>query len=446
MDPSRCITKRYRRLIEPGHGATTRRNSAGRVVVAVVVVSAFGALFAHAYRESIAAVIEWFGDSRNPTAAADSLPWWVTALIVTGGLALASELAYRVHCRRGQRVGFEAIAAAARGEGAGPDVKCTLARASATWVAMSGLASLGREAPILETGGSVGAYVGGKLRLSTAHLAVVGVAAGFASAYHAPAAAVFYVREHVVPGARWRVTAYAVVGAVLGFVGVALVFHSEAPFPRAHHPFSASSLTLVAVGLAPAYLAARGFFALRHRVINPSTWFLRHRRAVAATAAVTAGVLIASMPLTSGNGMDLIRRGAVESTLAIGALLLVGKLAATLACLGSGAPGGVFSPSLCIAAGAGLLMYRVPFVEHLVHNADARWDAMLVLMSVAVVIGTRSPGTAILIAPELAGDVRLLPVTIVAVGVTLLLDDVAAHLITRTTAIINSRGRGDLDA
>ena len=446
MVSRRRTAKRYRRRIEPGHVATARRHAAARVVFAVVLVASFGALFAHAFRESIAATIEWFAGSGDPTEAAASLPWWATAALVTGSLLFAAELAHRVRCRRGERVGLEAIAAAARGEGTGPDVKCTLARASATWVAMSGLASLGREAPILETSGSVGAYVGRKLKLSTAHLAIVGVAAGFASAYHAPAAAVFYVREHVVPGATRRASVYAVVGSLLGFAVTVLLFRTRPPFPRAHNPFSASSLLLAAIGLVPAYVAARAFFALRHRVQHPGVWLRRHRRAFGTTLAVAAGALVAAMPATSGNGMDLIRRGAVESTLAVGALLLLGKLVATLACLGSGAPGGVFSPSLAIAAGAGLMMYHVPFIAHLVPNTDARWDAMLVLMSVAVVIGTRSPLTAILVVPELAGDWRLLPVTVAAVGITLLLDDVASHLITRTTAIINSRGSGDLDA
>ncbi len=130
------------------------------------------------------------------------------------------------------------------------------------------------------------------------------------------------------------------------------------------------------------------------------------------------------VPLTAGNGLDVIRRSALGATVSIAVVMVVGKLVATLATLAAGAPGGVFTPSLAIAAGTGLLLAHA-FNLGPIDSGDARWNAVLALMAVAVVVGAHAPWVAIFVVPELTGDARLLALTVPTVVGSLGLDLVA---------------------
>jgi len=81
----------------------------------------------------------------------------------------------------------------------------------------------------------------------------------------------------------------------------------------------------------------------------------------------------------------------------------------TTAALGAGAPGGVLSPTLAVAAGCALLI-------------DDRWEAMVAAMAVGVAVGMRSPLVAVFLVPELLGAYRLVLPIAVVVGIAFVLD------------------------
>ena len=118
--------------------------------------------------------------------------------------------------------------------------------------------------------------------------------------------------------------------------------------------------------------------------------------------------------------MEAIRRGLTGATIGLALALLVGKIVATTAALGSGAPGGVFAPSMAVAAGAALLCFET--LDRLgVSLPGSHWDGMLAAMSVGIAVGTKTPLVGVVVVAELAGDARLLPVCAASVvGATLL--------------------------
>lgn len=387
-----------------------------------LVVGAFGAVFAHLFREAIFFTLDHVAGDKSSTRVAQDSPRWVVFVVVTSGLLVAAWIGRVAVRRRHERLGLAAVADAARGSGTGPSVQGTLLRSSGTFVAMSSLASLGREAAILETGGSFGAWLGRTFRRQPADLAVTGIAASFASAYHAPIGAVLYVREHVVNRPERRIVACALAGAVIGQLVSVHLLGGKSIFARGIAPLGAGAFVRAGVALVPALLATKLFFALRQRVTPVSTPTSESARVWLRSSAfaVVGGITVAAVPLASGNGMEAIRLGLTGATIGLALALLVGKIVATTAALGSGAPGGVFAPSMAVAAGAALLCFET--LDRLgVSLPGSHWDGMLAAMSVGIAVGTKTPLVGVVVVAELAGDARLLPVCAASVvGATLL--------------------------
>ncbi|MFN8023413.1 MAG: chloride channel protein [Acidimicrobiales bacterium] len=390
---------------------------AGTVVLTVVVSIAAG-LFAHLFRESMHWAADLLSGHDQQIVAADALPVLVVFVLVAVGVWAAATIGDVVERRAHKRTGLVALSRAATEDGEPPSVRATAARVGATWITTASLSSVGREAPILEAGGMLGVVAGRAARRPHHRLAVTGICAAFAVAYHAPFAALLYVEEHLRIRHDRRAALHAVAGAAIGFAFTTVVWGSDRIFPRGFDPLEGRVLALAAAALVPAYAASAVFSWARDR--------LRSRRPSPQAAlvwkiglVVTAAAVVALWPRTSGNGMEALRLAAVAPTAGLGAVLLFAKLAATSATIGTGAPGGLMSPSLSVAAGAALLTLA-GLSELGVSITDAqRWDVMIALMAVGVAVSVQSPLTAVVLVPELTGDARLLPVAASAVLVAL---------------------------
>ena len=382
-------------------------------VVAVAVVTFIAAAFAHWFREGVFAVADAVTGRRSAVLAARDSARWAVFLVVLAGVLAAVVLGRLAHRWRGERLGMAAVAAAAREEGPGPSLPATMVRASGTWIAAASLASVGRESAILETGASVGAVADRALHRKGSALATAGIASAFAAAYHAPIAAVMYLEEHLGVRQDKRTAAHAVAGAAGGYFTARWVFGGTRVLPGAVHPWSWEVVGLVLVGVVPAYVASRGFRELRQWLSELGAT-ARARRFRVVSLGVLCALLVALVPLVAGNGLEALRQAAVEDTLGVGVALLLVKLVATSAAIAAGVPGGVMSPSLAVAGGAALVG-DVALRGVGLHLGTARWDAALVVMAVGIAVSLRAPLTAIFMAPEMAGDLRLLPLTALAV-------------------------------
>jgi CIC family chloride channel protein len=400
---------------------------------AAVVFVATG--FAHLFRDAIHRVLEWYGDSTDPTAVADSLHVAVVFGIVTATVALAAALGLLVEHRLGRRLGIEAVAASARGESRRISVRATIVRTVATWSVSAGLTAIGRESAIVETGGALGSVAARRLGGRGDAMAAVGIAAAFSAAYHAPIAAILYVEEHLRVRRSRRALKFVVPAAIVAHVVSIRLMDGHAIFPDVQGSWSGLLATSLLV-LVPAALAARLFLQVRVRVSGGALADrLRCPRWLAVTGlAAVAGLAVATFPLAAGNGMEALRHGSVEVGWRLALALLVGKLVGTAAALGAGAPGGVLSPTIGIAAGGALM--AVLTAQSMGVGIDHPWDAMVMAMGVGVAVGMRSPLGAVFLIPEMLGDYTLVPVMAVVVGMAALLDRGLDWAIRRVNRVV----------
>lgn len=231
---------------------------------------------------------------------------------------------------------------------------------------------------------------------------------------------------------RGSATIHAVAGAGAGFAAGRFLFGGDTIFPAGHHPLSADTAVLALVALVPAYSASRLFFLVREHLaartaragMAPDPWL---RWTGPAALAVAAGLAVAAVPDTAGNGMEAIRTAATGPTVALALALLAGKLVATTFAIGAGAPGGIVSPSLAVAAGAALTTYHAA-AELGITLGGSWWDGALVVMAVGLATSVRSPLVAIVMVGEMAGDLRIVPLSALTVGACYLLDAGVARL------------------
>lgn len=398
------------------------------VFVAAVIVAA--AAFAHYFKELAFLALEWYSESGDPTASAASMARLAVFAIVTGSVIVAAALGRTVERHWSQHVGVEAVAASARGEGRTISFRATLVQSLATWTVFSGMVSIGRESAIIETGGAVGSILGRKSGGRGDALAVAGIAAAFAAAYHAPIAAVFYVEETLRIRASRRAISFAIAGAAGGFFTSKWLFGGETIFP----PIQGSQwkmIELAVIGLVPAVLVAHGFLQLRARLRGGALVdrFGRSAWVAIVALAVVAGAAVTLFPSAAGNGMDALRHASVEATVTLALALTIGKLIGTTAALAAGAPGGVLTPTLSITSGSMLLVLLA--AESLGLRLEHPWDAMVAAMAVGVAVGLRSPFVAVFLLPEMLGDYSLVPAIALIVALAMILDRAVDHLVER---------------
>jgi len=408
----------------PGFDQLPTRPAWVTALLFVIVILA-AATFAKLFRRTSYEVIGWYADADDPTGAAHTLSPIVVFLVVSGAVALAAVLGHVVQRRWGQRVGIEAVAASARGEDVDISFRATGTRVVGTWISSTGVAAIGRESAIIESGGVIGSLIARRTGGRGATMATAGMAAAFAAAYHAPIAAVLYLEEHLKVSHSRRAITFSIAGAVGGYAASLLLFGSDPIFP----PIEGShweSLPVALVGLLPAVLVARLFLQLRMRFTCAALARLtggKHWWHVAGLSLI-AGLSVAAFPSAAGNGMEGLGEIAAGATFTIGLALLVGKLIGTAATLGAGAPGGVITPTIAMSSGAALV--TILTAERLGMRVDHAWDAVVLVMAVGVAVGIRAPLMAVFLVPEMMGDYWLVPVAavvvLIAIGVDRLLD------------------------
>jgi len=210
-------------------------------------------------------------------------------------------------------------------------------------------ASLGREAAPQQAGAATASALSdwaGLPEWQRRLLVACGAGAGMAAVYNVPLGGALFALEVLLGTLALPLVLPALACTMIATAVAWVALPSGPTYSIPSYPVSAS-LVVWALLVGPlAGLAAVGYIQLitRAHALRP-----RGRLALAAPIAVflALGALAIAYPQVLGNGKSVVQLALVgKLSLALLAVLLVLKPLATAACLGSGAPGGLFTPTL----------------------------------------------------------------------------------------------------
>ncbi len=327
------------------------------------VIGFLGALVSVFFRDATG-LVHWLftGFKGGLVESFSRLAWWQRLLLPCLGGALAGvtlRFASRFAARAKSSTDY--MEAIVLGNGVISSRVSLVKSLSALFSIASG-ASIGREGPLVQLSAMVASLIGRIQRISTVRLRLFvacGAAAGIASAYNAPIAGALFVAEIVLRSLAMESFGPLVFASVVAtlttrhFLGSAPVYQittspGEAGFGWEMVPYL--GLGLLAGLIAPMFLRLLGRSEQLFAKL-PGPAFLR----LAAGGAVV-GLFATVMPEVSGNGYSVVSgilHGAYAWKLLV--VILILKILATAATFGSGAVGGVFTPTLFMGACVGNL-------------------------------------------------------------------------------------------
>lgn len=284
--------------------------------------------------------------------------WQRLAIPAVGGLAAGLVLLFGQRLHRGQS-STDYMEAILIGSGEIP-VRASVVKSTAAMFSIASGGSIGREGPMVQLAAVAASWLGRWRKLSPPQLRLLvacGGASGIASAYNAPIAGSFFIAEIILGTIAMESLGPLVVAAVAAALTVRTL-------SDAHTLYTVPAFTLHSLWEIGPFLVL-GILA---GVVAP--WFLRSLRVAERLFASTAlpvpvrlalgglivGLLAVWVPDVCGNGYSVVV-AILNGHLAWQALVLVFfcKWVATAASFGSGAPGGVFTPTLFVGATLGYL-------------------------------------------------------------------------------------------
>src|SRR5438477_970865 len=390
------------------------RFSVGLVLVAIGATS-----FAIAFRASLSWFYRAVYDADSVVTAIAGLPPWLRLVVPCVAAASAGTIA-RVRSVPAQGVS-NVMEAVALGR-VQLSLRATASRVLSSWAALAGGMSIGREGPLIEFGGAMGAALGRALAVSLTHtriLVAAGTAAGFAAAYNTPFAAVLFVLETIVGIAAPELLLPAMVSTIIATATTRAIAGAGPIYGQ--RSFSLESylelLSFALLGVAAA-LVAWGF---KRVLAGFENWFERHpvsqpMRATIGGAIVGAIAIV--LPDVAGNGYEPLNV-MLDRPMMVGAvgLLLVAKVVATSGSVASGVPGGVFTPMLLAGAALGTTWARLMAAVSAAPPTAGSYA--LVGMAATTAASIHAPLTAAVMIFELSGDYPIVLPLLVATVVSL---------------------------
>lgn len=407
-----------------GFGQLLQRAVSGTRLLALlsVVVGLAAGFAAYLYVNLVRLVHAWTGISESATA-----PFLRETIFILspamGGL-LAGWLAHRF--LSGPRATATAsIIYTLRRQNATISPVETTVRALASAFTIGSGGSAGPEGPAVGIGAGIGSVVGRAARLPLEYLRTLvaaGAAAGIAAVFNAPIAAVMYALEVLVREFESQAFAMVVLATVTASVTSYLLLGRRifltVPAYSLNHPgelFFYLILGILAAVTAKTF--TRLFLWVEGSFSRLKGW---PPPLVSLLGGLLVGVLGLGLPQIMGDGhatvSALTGADAVTFPMWILLALLIGKMVATTATLGSGGSGGLFVPTLCLGAILGTLM------GHAVHwlFVQAAPSGAYALVGMAAVFAgfSHAPFTSVMLLFEITNDYHIILPLLFTVGVT----------------------------
>jgi CIC family chloride channel protein len=389
-----------------------------RFLGTLFLVSTGAAAFAVAFRATLTFIYSRLYGGDNVVEAMTALPWWWRFLVPAVGATLAGLLS---GWPTGRRQGVSNVMEAVALGRVQLSMRKTSARAAASWTAIAAGMSIGREGPLIEFGGTLGAAfarAAGLSRNRSRVLVAAGTAAGFGAAYNTPFAAVLFVLETMVgitaldallPMMTAVVIATSVTRAVVGGGPI----YGERAF-QLTSSWELAGYAILGVLAAVAAMAFKHVLSSAERLAARAGTPQPYRAAI---GGLIVGAIIVWLPDVGGNGYEPLNRilnGPAPPAWLV--VLLVAKVAATTASVASGVPGGIFTPTLLVGGVLGTLWAQAIAAAGLPVNAGTY---ALVGMAASTAATVHAPLTAAVMIFELSGDYPIvLPLLLATVAAT----------------------------
>jgi len=390
------------------------------MLVWAALIGLLGALAAEVFRRAtdILHYLATGSDSEIISSFA-RLPLWQRVAVPTAGGLLAGLTLWignRLTSRLRQKSTTDYMEAIVVGSGS-ISVPASIVKSLSALFSISTGASIGREGPLVQLSSLVASQVAQLRKLPVAQrrqLVACGAAAGIASAYNAPIAGSFFVAEIILGTVVVEALGPLILAAVVATF-TAQLLHGGGPIYKSPGFTLQTPLELIPLSclgvlsgfLAPIYLR---FLRTVQRLFSKVTLPVPAKIAL---GGAIVGVLAIISPDVCGNGQGLLsilyhQNWYSDEILAI--LLL--KLVATAATFGSGAVGGVFTPTLFVGAAIGMLYGRgILYAFPILHPNPAMYA--IVGMGSFIAATTGAPLMSILLGFELTLDYTIAPLLMV---------------------------------
>ncbi len=383
-----------------------RLSDAHTMLIWSVIAGISGAFATILFREGIDTIQRLFsGASGSFVEMARRLPWhmriWMPA---AGGFLAGCVLLAAQRGSAKQAGGADYMEAVALGDGIVP-VRQSLWRSASSLLTIGSGGSIGREGPMVQLAALAASLVGRLARFDPPRLRLLvacGAAAGITSAYNAPIAGAFFVGEIVLGAISMESFGPMLVASVVANITMREFAGYKPPYEMPVFPAVTGFevLAFVALGLlcgaaAPQFLRLLAASKSRfHRLPVPVPVRL-------ALGGLAVGIISVWVPDVWGNGYSVVN-SILHSSWTWQALVIVllCKLLATAATSGSGAIGGIFTPTLFVGAAGGAL-FGLGMQALLPGHVSAAYAYAIVGMGAFLAGATQAPLMAIIMIFEM---------------------------------------------
>jgi len=426
-----------------------RQGQLSGIIFWAALIGICGAFTGVAFRASVRLVQQALtGHSAGLVETAELLPWWARIAVPTIGGALAGTVIWIARRVLHSDRPLDYMEAVAVGNGQLGSRAALLQAASSFFTIGSG-GSIGREGPLVQLAAAVASKIGQWTKAPVPRLRLLvacGASAGIAAAYNAPIAGALFVAEVVLGSIAMESFGPLIVASVVSdatsrhFLGYGPVYQVPHINFGALWELALYALLGVLLGhLAPPFLALleRARTAFGKLGWSPP-WTL-------ALGGLLVGLISVGVPRVWGNGFSVVNDMLNDRLpLDLLGLVLVAKLVSTAATVGSGAQGGILTPTLFMGAALGATFGNA---LHLLdpHSLSQPAAYALVGMGGFLAATTHAPLTSILLIFEMTLDYEVV--------LPLMLACVTGHYVARIyrggqsvyTRSLTSRGPGDVN-